>query len=309
MPAHRVVTVDADRQPLFTAAYLRLAGDEAAFIETCTSHSTPRLLAALERAGRRPEDVRTIVVTHAHLDHAAGASALARACPRATVLAHPRTVKHLVDPSKLIAGAKAVYGEARFAHLYGDVQPIPAERVRALADGESFELGGATLTAWHTAGHAWHHLVVHDPAVECAYTGDTFGLVYPAVQQHGRFALASTSPTGFNAAEARKSVERVLSLGVRQVCPTHFGPWSEVTAIGAQVRRFVDRAEQWLAEAVASGLPAPALQARLEAKWRRAILDEAPRFGEAELAALALDVELNAQGLAAVAVESRAKPA
>lgn len=299
------MTIDADVTPRFTACYLRLAGQECAFVEAHTAHALPRLLAALADAGRRPEDVRWIVITHAHLDHAAGASALVAACPRATLVTHPRAAKHLVDPAKLVAGAKAVYGEARFRSLYGEVAPIPAERVRALADGESFELGGATLTAWHTSGHAFHHLVVDDPATDTVYTGDTFGLVYPALQAHGRFALPSTSPTGFEAVEARKSLDKVLSLGRRTVCPTHYGAWEDPAAIAAQVRRFVDRADAWVEEAARTTDPQPILEARLAHRWRTAIAEEAPRFGAAENALLALDVELNAQGLAHAALARR----
>lgn len=308
MTRHARVTVDADVTPRFTACYLRLAGDECAFIEAHTAHALPRLLAALSREGKRPEDVRWVVVTHAHLDHAAGASALLAACPRATLLAHPRTAKHMVDPEKLVAGAKAVYGEERFAKLYGTVAPIPKERVRALGDGESFELGGAKLTVWHTSGHAFHHFVVDDPATGTVYTGDTFGLVYPALQGHGRFAIPSTSPTGFDAAEARRSIAKVLSLGERSVCPTHWGAWEDAPAIAAQLLRFIDRAERWVEEAARTDEPMPALEARLAQLWRRAIAEEAPRFGPAEEALLALDVELNAQGLAHVALARRAKP-
>ena len=306
MSHHARHTIDADVTPRFTACYLRLAGQECAFIEAHTAHALPRLLDALARQGRRPEDVRWVVVTHAHLDHAAGAGALLAACPRATLLAHPRTAKHLVDPGKLVAGAKAVYGEARFQALYGQVTPVPAERVRALQDGESFELGDARLTVWHTAGHAWHHFVVDDPATETVYTGDTFGLVYPALQRHGRFAIPSTSPTGFDAAEARRSLDRVLSLGERFVCPTHFDAWEDAPAIAAQLRRFIDRAEAWVEEAARSDEPLPALEARLALAWRRAVAEEAPRFGAEEQALLALDVELNAQGLAGVADARRA---
>jgi glyoxylase-like metal-dependent hydrolase (beta-lactamase superfamily II) len=208
MERHARFTIDADVTPRFTACYLRVGGDECAFIEAHTPHALPRLLSALEDQGKKPEDVRWIVVTHAHLDHASGASALVAACPNATLLAHPRTAKHLVDPAKLVQGATVVYGEARFRELYGEVKPIPAERVRALEDGESFDLGGAKLTVWHTSGHAYHHFVVDDPATETVYTGDTFGLVYPALQGHGRFAIPSTSPTGFNAIEARKKIGR-----------------------------------------------------------------------------------------------------
>lgn len=302
---HSRITIDADVTPRFTAAYLRLAGDECAFVEAHTAHAVPKLLDALAAQGKKPEDVRWVIVTHAHLDHAAGASALLARCPNATLLAHPRTAKNLVDPEKLIQGATAVYGEARFKELYGSVSAIPKERVRALADGESFELGGAKLTVWHTSGHAYHHFVVDDPAVETVYTGDTFGLVYPALQTHGRFAIPSTSPTGFNAVEGRKSIDKVLSLGERFVCPTHYDAYEDSEVIAAQLRRFVDRAEEWVESGARSGESLQALEARFTENWRKAIAEEAPQFGAAENKLLDLDVELNAQGLAFVANAQR----
>jgi len=286
MARHAHFTIDADVTPRFTACYLRVAGEECAFIEAHTAHAVP------------PEDVRWVVVTHAHLDHAAGASALLAACPNATLLAHPRAAKNLIEPSRLIEGATVVYGEKRFRELYGTVSPIPKERVRALGDGESFELGGAKLTVAHTSGHAFHHFVVDDPATETVYTGDTFGLVYPALQTRGRFAIPSTSPTGFNAIEARKSLARVLALGERFVCPTHFDAYEDAVAIAAQVGRFIDRAEAWVEEGARRGESAVEMEARFASAWWGAIAEEAPHFGADERALLGMDVELNAQGLA-----------
>lgn len=309
MTDHRCYAIDADRLPCFTACYLRQAGAELAFIETHTNLAVPRLLAALAQLGAAPSAVRWIVVTHAHLDHAAGAAALLAHCPNATLAAHPRAAKHLVAPAALIQGATAVYGAARFAELYGQIEPVPAARVRALADGERLALGDAELTAWHTYGHAFHHLVLDDPALDTVYTGDTFGLVYPDLQRHGRFALPSTSPTGFDAAEARKSLAVVLGLGRRFVCPTHFGAWAEPQAIGAQVRQFVDAAESWVAEAARSDRSGAALEAQLAARWWQAIAAAAPTFGDAERKLLALDVELNAQGLAVAVAAARAAAA
>ncbi len=300
------ITIDCDAAaPAFTAAYLRLERDECAFIETHTSHALPRLLGALGAAGRRPEDVRWIVVTHAHLDHAAGASALLGACPRATLLAHPRAARHLVDPSKLVASATAVYGAERFARLYGTLAPIPAERVRPLGDGETFPLGGATLRVLHTAGHANHHFVVHDPAEETVYTGDAFGLVYPALQGRGRFAIPSTSPTNFDPVEARKSLDRILDLGTRTACLTHFGEIADLAEVAAQLRAWIDRAEAWLDEAARGEESVEAITARLTQAWRDAIAQTAEArglaFDEEAFRLLALDVELNAQGVAVVA--------
>lgn len=302
----RCTTIDADITPQFTAAYLREQDEEVAFIEVHTSHALPRLLAALAAAGRAPDDVRWIVVTHAHLDHAAGTSALLAHCPNATVLAHPRTARHLVEPAKLIAGATAVYGEARFATLYGTIAPIEKSRVRALADGESLALGTAQLTVHHTEGHANHHFVVDDPALETVFTGDTFGLVYPALQTRGRFALPSTSPTGFDGGLAKASLAKVLSLGERFVRPTHYGAWEDGRAIATQVERFLDRAIAWVEDAAASGDDTAAMTSAMAARWTRAIREEAPHFDEAQMKLLALDIELNAQGLAFAANAKRA---
>jgi glyoxylase-like metal-dependent hydrolase (beta-lactamase superfamily II) len=297
MPVHARYTIDADIQPRFTACYLRVAGDECAIIEAHTPHAVPKILAALGEHGKRPEDVRFIIVTHAHLDHASGVGTLLEKCPNATVVAQPRTAKHLVDPSKLVEGAKTVYGAERFAELYGEVKPVPAARMKSLASGESVELGGAKLTAWDTFGHAFHHAIIDDPATDTVFTGDTFGLVYPALQTYGRFALPSTSPTGFDASEARKSIDKVISLGRRFVCPTHFDAYEDRDVIATQLRRWIDRAEAWVNDPNAT-------QSWLEDRWREAIHEEAPRFGDAEMNLLALDVELNAQGLA-VAANSR----
>lgn len=302
---HRRITIDADVKPRFTACYLRVAGGECAFIEAHTSHALPRLMSALHASGHRPEQVRWIILTHAHLDHAAGASALVAACPNATLLAHPRAARHMVSPQKLIDGATAVYGAERFGALYGQVEPIAAGRVRALEDGESVELGGARLTVWHTAGHANHHFVVDDPTLETVFTGDTFGLVYPDLQRYGRFAIPSTSPSNFDADLARKSLDKVLSLGERLVCPTHFDAWQDCAAIAAQVRRFLDRAGAWVDEAARGDETSEAMTARFSRAWTDAIRQEAPAFGPVELDYLALDVELNAQGLAFAATAKR----
>ena len=305
MLRHVRTTIDADVTPQFTGCYLRIAGDECAFIEAHTSHALPRLLHALEANGRRPEDVRWIVITHAHLDHAAGASALVAACPNATLLAHPRAARHMVQPETLVASATSVYGEERFRRLYGTISPIPESRVKSLEDGATFALGDATMTAIHTAGHANHHLVVDDPALDTVYTGDTFGLVYPRLQSRGRFAIPSTSPTNFDAALARESLRKVLALGRRTVALTHFDAYDDAAAIAAQLARFIDRAGAWVLEASQGADTVAAMTARFSRAWEEAIHEEAPAFGPGEMKFLAFDVELNAQGLAFVADAKR----
>jgi glyoxylase-like metal-dependent hydrolase (beta-lactamase superfamily II) len=183
--------------------------------------------------------------------------------------------------------------------------------VRALEDGETFALGDATLRVLHTEGHANHHFVVHDPAIDTVFTGDTFGLVYPALQRGGRFAIASTSPTRFDPAEARISLRRVLDLGARAACLTHFDAVEDLEDVASQVGAWIDRAEAWLDEATKSTESVDALTAELQTKWRDAAISHAKQHGvtfdEASLRHLALDFELNAQGIAVVA-EARRNP-
>lgn len=302
---HTRATIDCDVLPRFTAAYLRVAGDECAFIEAHTAHALPRLLAELSKHGRRPEDVRWIVVTHAHLDHAAGAGGLLAACPNATLLAHPRAAANLIDPAKLVASATRVYGDARFAELYGTIVPAPAERVRALEDGETFDVGGARLSVHHSAGHAKHHFVVHDPALSTVYTGDAFGLVYPALQHAGRFAIASTSPIDFDAAEARRSLDLILGLGAEHACLTHFDAVDDLTVVAGQVRAWIDRSEAWMQECLASEAPFDVQAKRVEGQIREVLSRTALTSKDLEL--LAVDIELNAQGVAVAAERSRKK--
>jgi glyoxylase-like metal-dependent hydrolase (beta-lactamase superfamily II) len=303
-------TLDCDpAHPGFVASFLRIAGDECAFIETNTSHSVPILLAALEDHGLAREDVRYVIVTHAHLDHAGGAGALMKACPRATLLAHPRAARHLVEPTKLIASATSVYGAARFSELYGVIEPIPADRVQIQEDDTAVTLGASTLRFLHTRGHAKHHFVVHDPALSTVFTGDTLGLVYPRLQRHGLFALVSSSPTDFEPDEARKSLDRIIGLGTDTAHLTHFGVVRDPAAVAGQLRGWIDRSEQWLLDAVKSDAPAAEVQAKLREEQQFDISEAAAAIGlplgEAEWAFLEVDIDLNAQGIAFVAQQRR----
>lgn len=313
MSASRLVTVDCDYvMPHLAASYLRVEGGEAAFIEANTSHAVPKLLAALEREGLGPAAVKYVIVTHAHLDHAGGASALMQACPQATLLAHPRAARHLIDPARLVASATKVYGAEAFAKLYGTIDPIPAGRVQTLEDGASVSLGAATLRFLHTRGHANHHFVVHDEAQDTVYTGDTFGLVYPALQRAGRFAYPSTSPTDFDGPAALASVERIRALKPGGVAPTHYGRFDDVEAIAAQLVRWLELSTTLCDEATQSGDEQGTLEQRIRWKLQQQLEIEASRAGlavtEADRKLMNFDLELNAQGLAFAAVKAREAP-
>src|SRR5690606_34156600 len=165
-------------KPRFDAAYLIVRGGRAAFFDTGVTRSLPRMMSALEENNIPPEYVDYVFVSHVHLDHAGGAGAILQQLPNATVLVHPRGVDHLVSPGKLAASTIAVYGEKKFRQLYGEVIPVPQERIRAIEDGERIVLGGSVFDVLHTPGHALHHLCLHDRDANVLFTGDTFGISY-----------------------------------------------------------------------------------------------------------------------------------
>ena len=234
-----------------------------------------------------------------------------QACPNAILLAHPRAAPHLIDPGKLVASARKVYGDEAFEQLYGEIGPIHANRVRSMEDGERLSFGARTLTFIHTRGHANHHFCIHDDDSRGVFTGDSFGLAYPALQSRGLFIIPTTSPTDFDPAEARLSIKKILATGAEKAFLTHFGEVHEMKAAAAQLERHLDFSEQLMNEAAASAEPDSELntfcETRLNAYFRR-ILEEHGFGGDREAwELLKLDLELNAAGIAHAARKKRAR--
>jgi glyoxylase-like metal-dependent hydrolase (beta-lactamase superfamily II) len=177
--SHGIHTIDTGiLRPQFDAAYLLVEKGRGAFIDCGTNHSVPRMLAALDVCGLTAADVDWLILTHVHLDHAGGAGELIAQLPNARLVVHPRGARHMIDPSKLWAGASAVYGEAVMERDYGRLRPIPAERVIEAVDGHVVDLAGRLLRCIDTPGHAKHHLTIHDARANVCFTGDVFGLSY-----------------------------------------------------------------------------------------------------------------------------------
>ena len=307
-----IETIDCEYTlPRYACAYLLIEEGRAAFVENNTVHAVPKMLAALERHGLGPEAVDLCIITHVHLDHAGGSSALMKACPSATLVAHPRAAPHVIDPSKLVRSAEAVYGADRFRELYGVIEPIPEARVRVMDDGETLDFAGRTLRFLHTRGHANHHFVVHDPEAGVVFTGDAFGIAYPDQQAHGVFAFPSTSPTDFDGPLARAAVDRILETGAETAYLTHFGGVTALETIAEQLKRTLEFSEDLMHEAAASDVPDEALEARIAPELKKHFETRMAESGvertDEQWGRLAMDVDLNAQGLAFAAAKKRKK--
>ncbi len=287
-------------RPLFDAAWLVVENGRAAFVDTGTNHSVPRLLAALDAAGLGPDAVDWVIPTHVHLDHAGGAGALMRALPHARLAVHPRGARHLIDPSALSAGARAVYGDAEFERSYGEIVPVDAARVLETHDGLVLELGGRPLRFLDTPGHAKHHHCIWDEASRGCFTGDTFGLSYRDFDTaRGPWILPTTTPVQFEPEALRRSVQRLLALQPERMYLTHYGAVGDVARLGAEFLLQLDAM-------VAIGerhRAAPGRDAAIREDLARLAIERLRvhgcAFDDARIRELlALDVELNAQGMA-----------
>jgi len=284
---------------LFDASHLMVANGRGAFVDTGTNHSVPRLLAALEYLGLERSDVDYVILTHVHLDHAGGAGLLMQELPNAQLVVHPRGARHMIDPSKLMEGVRAVYGPEVTARDYGELVPIAAERVLTTQDNFVLELGGRALRFVETPGHALHHHCVWDEASQGWFTGDTLGLAYPALATpRGPHVVPATAPVQFDPEALHASVARLLESKPQLIYMTHYGAVPHPERIGEQLLGQID--------AMVAAARALAREndrhMKLKSAFRDIYFGELRRCGstlpDSELDLwLRTDIELNAQGL------------
>lgn len=300
---HNIVRVDTgyDR-PNLAAVYLIQAGDHAAFVDTGTYHCVPRFLQALDHYGIARTNVDYVIPTHAHLDHAGGAGELMRQLSHARLVAHPRAAPHLIDPTRLIAGTSAVYGEAGFRQRFGEVVPVPAQRVLEAADGFKLELNGRPLEFVDSPGHARHHFCIYDAESRGFFVGDTFGISYREFDtDNGPFIFATTTPPQFDPDAWFHTLDRLLSYSPQRMYLTHFGGVANVPALAQKLRESI---QVFVDIAIAAAGDSPERRVRIQQRMLDQLLYGLRTHGCAlttercgEL--LATDVELNTQGLEA----------
>ena len=298
-----IAAVDAvyDRE-MQTAVHLIVDNGRAVIVDSATTPAVPRVFAALAARGVSPGQVDHVILTHVHLDHAGGAGALLAQCPNATVTVHPRGARHVIDPARLVAATIEIYGEAHTRRIYGEVIPIAAERVMQTPDEATLRWQGREFLFLDAPGHARHHVVVRDSASGHFFAGDTFGLSYRELDVGARqFSFPTTSPVQFEPFALHASIERLMSFRPEAVYVTHFGQVREAGRLSADLHRLIDaHAELGEKHRVAGGerherlrqgITALVLAERARQQWR---------LPDAEtLQVFALDIELNAQGIAA----------
>ena len=288
----------------FAASYFIADAGEVAIIETNTNHAVPGILDAVSEAGFNLCDIKYIVLTHIHLDHAGGAGLLMSRLPDALLVVHPRGARHMVSPEKLIESVKSVYGEKEYTALYGDIIPVPENRVIKVQDGEKLKLGNRELVFLNSPGHADHHHVVYDPSSGSVFTGDSFGIIYPLFSYPGgRLIFPSTSPVQFDPEKAIKTFEMIAGLSPERVLLTHFGSIENVNEVHSELKEWIEFIQKVSDERFSEGFRGDELAGKLtDDIWKRfdaklSGLRGAP-LSVKEREFLYLDADLNGKGAA-----------
>lgn len=214
------------------AVYLLAGRHGLALVDVGSGASVEQLLDAVHASGHDPREIRHLLLTHVHLDHAGAAGTLLRLLPNARVYVHRIGAPHLQDPSKLIASAQRIYGD-RMQTLWGDIEPVPEGRMTLLEDGDVVEAGSRRLRALYTPGHAIHHVAFHDETGGAVFAGDVAGVRLPGNQ----FVRPPTPPPDLNLEDWAASIEQLGALNPRTLYLPHFGPVTDVPRHLAELRQ------------------------------------------------------------------------
>ena len=291
-------------RPGLACFYLVEGNGEYAMVECGTRYSVTQLTDYLTEQGIAAEQIRYVIPTHVHLDHAGGAGVMMALFERAELVVHRNGARHLIDPTKLEAGARAVYGDTTFNEHYGEIVAVAAERVVSPGDGEVLLLGDRPLQFFDTPGHANHHFCLWDERTGSWFSGDVFGIRYPefaATQNAPDYLITTTTPVQFDPEKLIASVRLLAANSPRQILLTHYGAVTDVARCAEllceQIVASCDIAEQF------AGLPAgeqrcAALEQALQRYFAGQIAEQRPDLdAQALLPLLAMDINLNAQGL------------
>lgn len=296
-----IYAVDSDYvRPILDAIHLIEDSGELAIIDAAHNGAWPQVEEALSKIGRKPEDVRWLILTHVHLDHAGGAGLFMSKLPNATLVVHERGARHMADPSKLYAGVEVVYGKENAKRLYGELLPIPEARIQVGKHGDILALGQRTLEILDTPGHARHHISVVDHAAKGIFSGDTFGLSYRELDVDGKaFIFPTTTPVNFEPDAMHASIELMRSFKPSGIYLTHYSQVTEVDKLADDLHRGIDALVDITNKAPGQGdARKQAIEVAMTAYLLKEVRAHGCKLHDDEIKAIfATDLDLNAQGL------------
>jgi glyoxylase-like metal-dependent hydrolase (beta-lactamase superfamily II) len=236
-PNTTLIDVEYLGNPRIIAACLVEGQGSVALIDPGPGSALETLRRKLDQLGPGVKGIDTILLTHIHLDHAGATGTLVRENPRIRVYVHERGAAHMIDPAKLLASARRLYGDA-MERLWGEFLPVPAENVSALAGGETLNIGGRQLEVVYTPGHASHHVSYFDAAEGLAFVGDTAGIRIA----NSPTILPITPPPDIDPEAWAKSWELIQQRRPERLFLTHFGVADH---IAEHIQELRERLEEW----------------------------------------------------------------
>lgn len=262
MAKNSIVAIDLNFQgkPQAIASYLIRDGDAVVLVESGPASCLAGLEAGLRPLGLSTANVTHVLLTHIHLDHAGAAGHLAR--HGAEIYVHPVGAPHLLDPSRLLASAARIYGDA-MESLWGEVLPVERGRLHVVNDAEEIVIGNLRFTALSTPGHAEHHHVYLFEDV--CFSGDVGGVRIPGYP----YLRVPMPPPELHIEKWRASLKRLREHRFARIAPTHFGMYDDVEWHLREVERGLDAAERWLEEVMPADPSVEELRARFAA-WMEA---------------------------------------
>ncbi|MBR4401446.1 MAG: MBL fold metallo-hydrolase [Synergistes sp.] len=280
------------------AVFLLVSQGRAALIETANNASVRCTLAAMERLGVDREDADFVCVTHVHLDHAGGAGLYMQEFPNAKLVLHPRGARHMADPSRLMESVRAVYGRTETERLYGELVPVPQERMITPGDGERLTFGNMTLRCINAPGHAEHQMVFFEESTRSLFAGDAFGISYPWMKDESgrRWAFPSSSPVQFSPEAMASTIDRIMSLSPARIFLTHFGEINDTDSNAALLKNMI---KEYAGITAAADGDEEQIRRGLSRLYENiAVQHGSALTPDAAEAALSSDAAVNAQGLA-----------
>jgi len=277
--------------PRVIAAALMQGADGVTLIDPGPTSCLPVLESGLRERGLTLRDVRTLLLTHIHLDHAGASGTIVERVPKVKVYVHERGAPHMIDPAKLLASATRLYGDQMDA-LWGAFLPVPAGQVTALKGGEQLDLAGTAINVAYTPGHAKHHVSFLDEHAGIAYVGDTAG-----VRVSGDYLIAPTPPPDIDIEAWQQSLDTIDAWQPVSLFLTHFGPVTPARAHLARFRTTLASAAATAHEMMAAGGTDDELATRFAERMRQDVRKALPEH-EARAAELAAPFDQLWQGLA-----------
>lgn len=286
------------QRPNLACCYMLEDQGEVAFIDTGTARTVPLIMALLERKGISPGAVKYVMPTHVHLDHAGATGQLMELFPNAQLIIHPYGARHMIDPTKLIAGSIAVYGEEAFKRDYDELKAVEESRVIEASDGYQVTLGQRKLLCLDTPGHARHHLCFWDEQTQGFFTGDTFGISYPEFNtDQGGFVFLPTTPVQFDPDAWHQTLDRLMSYSPQRMYLTHFCRIEQTEAFARELHRQIDDYVD-IARNADPDHRYQSIHNGLNSYFRRKLEEHGCQLSDSEIEGLLdLDLGLCAQGL------------